>query len=170
MINGEFLNMLAPKSQMMNKISEMILISAAAQAGNVYTAERNAVQRLPLFLTKPYQSKTNGKPQFIEGKLDLNEFLIKNPSDTFLIRVSGDSMIKAGINSGDILVVDRTLKPTHNKIVIASINDKLLVKRIRYYEDGITLVSENDNYHDIKINNDDKFDIWGVVTSVIKTF
>lgn len=105
---------------------------------------------------------------FSEGRLDLNEHLVKNPSGTFLIRVTGDSMINAGINSGSILVVDKNNKPANNKIVVASVNNELLVKRLKITEDSVYLVPENDKYNPIEVRKNDKFDIWGVVTSVIR--
>lgn len=106
---------------------------------------------------------------FLEGKLDLNQYLVTNPSNNFIIRVKGDSMSKIGINTGDLLIVDRTAKVTNNKIVVAAINDELLVKRIRFAENTIQLISENDQYQPISIRREDNFDIWGVVKSVIKT-
>ncbi len=103
-----------------------------------------------------------------EDKLDLNSHFIKNPSDTFLIRVQGDSMIKAGITPGNILIVDRRIKPRDNKIVVAAVNDGLVVKRLKITPEEVLLVSENDKYMPIKVKRTDKFEIWGVVTSVIK--
>ena len=66
----------------------------------------------------------------VEKEIDLNELLIKKPADTFFVKVSGLSMIKAGIQHGDILIVDRSIEPIHNKIVIASLNGELTVKRL----------------------------------------
>ena len=105
---------------------------------------------------------------YSEGKLDLNGFLVKNPSETFLIRVTGDSMLDAGISSGDILVVDRSLEPKSGNIIVASINNELLVKRIRFGQEEIILIPENNKYKPLKISIEDRFEIWGVVTSVIK--
>jgi DNA polymerase V len=92
-----------------------------------------------------------------------------NTEKSFLIRVAGDSMINAGIKSGDIVVVDTAMDAENGKIVIASINQKIVVKRIKYNpKDGVTLYPENSKYPDIKINRGDKFKVWGVVTAVIK--
>jgi DNA polymerase V len=101
------------------------------------------------------------------GTLILNELLIKHPAATFFVRVSGCSMIKAGIHHNDILVVDRSLEPVSGKIVIASINGELAVKRL--YKNGamIQLVAENDGYPPINICEGMELHIWGVVTSVI---
>ena len=68
---------------------------------------------------------------FMEGTLDLNDYLIKQPAATFIIKVSGDSMINAGILCGDLLVVDRSLQATVNAVVIAAVNGDLTVKRLQ---------------------------------------
>lgn len=104
---------------------------------------------------------------FVERTLDLNELLIKHKASTFFIRVIGDSMINAGIQSNDILVVDRSLSATHNKIAVVRINDEFTVKRINIIGTTIKLVAENNNYPDIKITPDMDFEIWGVVTAII---
>jgi len=102
-------------------------------------------------------------------KIDLNNYLFSNPDANFLIRVKGDSMNKVGIETGDLLVVNRTEKVSNNKIVVASLNNDLLVKRINYANNSLQLISENEKYKPIIIHKEDKFDIWGVVKSVIKS-
>ena len=67
---------------------------------------------------------------YIETMLDLNEYLIKHPAATFFVKASGESMVNAGIHSGDILIVDRSLEAVHGKIVIAALNGELTVKRL----------------------------------------
>lgn len=99
--------------------------------------------------------------------LDLNELLIKHPAATFFLRVSGHSMIKAGIHDNDILVVDRSLEPVHGKIVIASIDGELTVKRLYRKDGNIQLHAENDDYALIDISEEMDLRIWGIVTSVI---
>ena len=155
--------MLSPAQQLMKNINAYSYSHAKSQ--ELYKSNKIIHKRLPLF-AKPKQEEVSTK----HSKLDLNEFLIKNPDDTFLIRVTGNSMIKAGINTGDILVVDRSIDTENGKIVVAAINGELLVKRLRYTDDGTELVSENDNFPPIKINEDDEFNVWGVVKSVIKSF
>lgn len=113
------------------------------------------------------KSITNGDKLF-NNKFDLNSVLIKNPDSTFLIKVVGNSMIKAGINSGDILVVDRNFKSKSGSIIVAALNDELLVKRFIKIENGVELVSENDDFPDISVKSSDKFEVWGVVKSIIK--
>lgn len=106
---------------------------------------------------------------FMEGKLDLNEYLIKNPPATFFVRVTGDSMIGAGIHPDDLLVVDRSIDPKSGKIVIAVIDGELTVKRLILEGRGnnVFLVPENPSYRPITITEDMSFHIWGVVTYVI---
>lgn len=137
-------------------------------AAAVFAARKGATRRLPLFLNPAYDRPA--RPElFREGKMDLTDALVKNPESTFLIRVSGDSMIKAGINSGDILVVDRSLKPENDKVVVAEVNGRLLVKRLKIRDEGSVLVPENPKYPEIKITHDDEFNIWGVVVTAVKT-
>lgn len=104
---------------------------------------------------------------FVERTLDINDLLIKHPVSTFYIRVIGDSMINAGINTGDILVVDRSLTLTNNKIAVVRINNEFTVKRINFTKEKVLLIAENDNYQPIEINNEMDFEIWGIVTFVI---
>lgn len=133
------------------------------KAGEIFSS-KNCNNSIPFFLYPNFEKYS----KYAEPKLDLNKELTITPSDTFLIRVTGNSMINAGINTNDILVVDRSLKPENDKIVIAEVNKKLLVKRIRYNNGDTFLISENDGYPEIHITKDDKLNIWGVVTSVIK--
>ncbi len=104
---------------------------------------------------------------YVEGKLDLNLHLIKNPSTTFYVKVSGDSMIGAGIHCGDLLVVDRSLEPTSGRIVIAVLNGELTVKRLQIDADRLLLKAENERYPSIEVKEPQELSIWGVATSVI---
>ncbi|ETR68280.1 MAG: DNA polymerase V [Candidatus Magnetoglobus multicellularis str. Araruama] len=104
---------------------------------------------------------------YIEGKLDLNEHLIKHPAATFFVRVTGDSMVDAGIHPGDILIVDRAIEALDKKVVIAVVNGELTVKRLRKTRKGCVLTPENKKYPSIQISEDQNFEIWGVVTNVI---
>ena len=102
-----------------------------------------------------------------EDRLDLNRYLIKNPAATFFVRATGCSMTGAGIYSGDLLVVDRSLEPRDKSVVIAVIDGELTVKRIRIGKKKITLEPENENYSVRQITEDTDFQVWGVVTNVI---
>lgn len=104
---------------------------------------------------------------YIEGTLDLNDHLIKNPAATFFVRVSGESMVGAGMQPDDILIVDRSINPTNGKIVIAVLDGELTVKRLRMKNGQVYLMPENPNFQPIKVSTDSAFAIWGVVTNVI---
>ncbi len=102
-----------------------------------------------------------------QDRLDLNKHLVKNPAATFFVRVTGDSMIGAGIHDGDLLVVDRSIEPRDKNIVIAVLDGEITVKRIRLRRGKITLVPENESYLSHEISHDNEFEVWGVVTNVI---
>lgn len=102
-----------------------------------------------------------------EQQLDLNELLIKHPAATFYVRVQGDSMTGAGIQSGDILIVDRAIDQYQNKIVVAYLNGEFTIKRLYYSGKTVSLLPENEAYPSIIIGEEDTFEIWGVVTFVI---
>ena len=105
---------------------------------------------------------------FMETNIDLNKELSENPLATFYIKVKGNSMIDAGINDKDVLVVDRSLEPQNNKIAICFIDGEFTVKRIKLDKESLYLMPENKNYQPIKITEDNQFVIWGIVTYVIK--
>ena len=107
---------------------------------------------------------------YIERKLDLNAYLIKHPAATFFVRVIGDSMSGAGIHSGDMLIVDRSLEPSDNKIVIARLEGELTVKRIRKRREKLLLLPDNDHYEPVEVHEEMHFEVWGVVTAVIHRF
>ncbi|MFV5694480.1 LexA family protein [Flavobacterium sp. LB3P122] len=105
---------------------------------------------------------------FMEANIDLNKELSENPMATFYIKVNGNSMIDAGINDKDVLVVDRSLEPQNNKIAICFIDGEFTVKRIQLEKDCLYLMPENPNYSPIKVTEENQLIIWGIVTYVIK--
>lgn len=105
---------------------------------------------------------------YLDVSLDLNKELIKNPSSTFLGRVKGLSMKDAGIDEGDILIIDKSLEPKNNSIAVCFIDGDFTLKRIKIEKKEIYLVPENSNYKPIRITDDNDFMIWGVVAYVIK--
>lgn len=105
---------------------------------------------------------------FLETAIDLNKELIENKKTTFYIKVEGYSMIDAGINDKDILIVDRTLEPSDKKIAVCFIDGEFTVKRLKLEKDSLYLMPENQNYEPIKISEENNFVIWGIVTYVIK--
>ena len=105
---------------------------------------------------------------FMEDTIDLNKELSENPLATFYIRVNGNSMIDAGIDDNDVLVVDRSLEPQNNKIAICFIDGEFTVKRIQLEKDCMYLMPENSEYKPIKVTEENQLIIWGMVTYVIK--
>jgi len=136
-------------------------------AETVYVPDTSTVCKRPLFMVPVAAGFPSPAEDYIEGRLDLNRHLIKHPAATFFVRVTGDSMINAGIHAGDILIVDRAIEPVDKKVVIAVIDGELTVKRIRIVKGSISLIPENDQYQPIQIKENMEFQIWGVVTSVI---
>ncbi len=104
---------------------------------------------------------------YLEGEIDLNRYLINNPLATFIVKSQGNCMLQAGIHSGDLLIVDRSIKSKNNSIVIASINGDLTVKRVKTSGEKFFLTSDNSSYRNVKINNESDIFIWGTVTKVI---
>lgn len=128
---------------------------------------KNKGYQLPLYSTKVAAGLPVPADDHIETLVDLNEHLIKNPLATFLVKVSGESMIDAGIYENDILVVDRVIQPMHGKIVIAAIDGQLTVKRLHKKNNQLCLMAENKAFKPIEIKEENEVFIWGVVTNVI---
>ena len=105
---------------------------------------------------------------FKEQRLSLDEELVKNKEATFYARVSGQSMIGAGLEDNDLLVIDRSLEPTNNKIAVCFLDGEFTVKRLRVSDNQVWLQPENPNYPIINITEENNFLIWGIVTNVIK--
>jgi len=105
---------------------------------------------------------------FMENGIDLNKVLIDNTLATFYVRADGHSMIDAGINDKDLLVVDRSLEAENNNIVICLIDGDFTVKRIKIEDGSLWLMPENSSYSPIQVTEDNQFIVWGVVTYVIK--
>ncbi|HBK72561.1 MAG TPA: peptidase S24 [Flavobacteriaceae bacterium] len=105
---------------------------------------------------------------FKQQRISLDKELIKNKEATFFARVSGQSMVGAGLDDNDLLVVDKSLEPVHNKIAVCFIDGEFTVKRLKIEADGLWLQPENSDYEPIKVTEENNFVIWGIVTSVIK--
>jgi len=138
-----------------------------AQVEIIYRPDQSTKRSQPLFEAKVPAGFPSPADDYKEDKLDLNKHLIKNPAATYFVRVAGESMLGAGIHSGDLLVVDRSIEPRDKKIVIANINGELTVKRIRIRKNKITLESENTDFPSQEIKAESEFEVWGVVTAVI---
>jgi len=105
---------------------------------------------------------------FRETRISLDEELIKNKEATFFAKVSGQSMIGAGLDDNDLLVIDRSISPANNKIAVCFLDGEFTVKRLRVENGEVWLKPENPNYPIIKITEENNFVIWGIVTNVIK--
>lgn len=104
---------------------------------------------------------------YLDNRIDIFEYLIQHPSATFYVRVKGNSMINASIHDGDLLVVDRSIEPKNNQVVVAIIDGEFTVKRISKYNNKLYLIPENETFKPIEITETMDFEVWGVVTYVI---
>jgi DNA polymerase V len=136
-------------------------------SAKVYRPDLSTSVLLPLYLSRVCAGFPSPADDYIDQQLDLNRYLIRNPVATFIVRAEGDSMIDAGIYSGDALIVDRSLQARHNSIVIACIDGELTVKKLTYREGKPYLEAANQNYPAIEIRDGDGLIIWGVVTKNI---
>jgi len=105
--------------------------------------------------------------EYIELSLDLNKELIKHPAATFFGRVKGNSMQDVGIYDGDILIIDKSLMPFDGAKAVCYIDGEFTLKTLRKVNNDLWLMPANESYKPIKINEDNNFIIWGIVTYVI---
>jgi len=124
----------------------------------------------PIMATTVIAGFPSPAEQYVESALDLNELLVKHPAATFFVRAAGDSMLGAGIQSGDVLVVDRSLEAIDGAIVIASVDDEFTVKYFRHDTSGTRLEAANRHYEPIVFTGEMELRIFGVVTAVIHQF
>ena len=127
----------------------------------------NQKVKIPIFTDKVSAGFPSPASDYVEHKLDLNEYLISHPVSTFIVKVTGTSMINSNIQSGDLLIVDKSLVPKHNSIVIASIFGDLMVKQLKKKHESFFLVSSNSNYPSFEVKEEVDCFIWGVVTFII---
>lgn len=100
--------------------------------------------------------------------LDLNELIVQHRAATFFIRVQGDAMLDAGVSSGDILVVDRALSLANYKIIVARLDGQLIVRRVQLAGGCLILLGDENRSEPITITADRDFEVWGVVTYIIR--
>jgi len=134
---------------------------------NIQIIVNDTQHRIPFISCRIPAGFPSPAEDYLEGTLDLNEHLIQHPEATYFLRVTGNSMIHAGIFSGDTLIVDRSLKPMDKCVVIAIVNGEFTVKRLRIRDGRIELVAENPLYPPIVIHDNSELVIWGTVTYVI---
>ena len=124
---------------------------------------------LPLYSSTVRAGMPTAADDSIEDYIDLNTHFSKQVGTTFLVKASGDSMVNAHIQDGDMLVVNKSIEPMHGKIVIAAVAGELTVKRLVIMPEKIQLVAENSNYSPIEIEDENSLEILGVVTHIIHT-
>jgi len=133
-----------------------------------FTPDTENTKEVPYFSGGIKAGFPSPAADFDETKIDLNKVLVKNLEATFYAKASGTSMIGAGIDDGDIMVIDRSLEPRDGKIAVCCIDGEFTVKRIKIKKDGLYLLPENAAFQPIKIAEDNKLIVWGIVTYVIK--
>ncbi|WP_457971129.1 LexA family protein [Acinetobacter calcoaceticus] len=122
---------------------------------------------IPYALEKISAGFPSPAQDYVDKALDMNEHLIKNEEATFIVRVASLSMLNAGIDIDDELIVDRSLDAKHNDIVVALIDNEFTVKRLMI-EEKRWLKAENPDYPDIHLHEGQELIIWGVVTYILK--
>jgi len=126
--------------------------------------------KIPLFSSTVAAGYPSPAEDHVDETLDLNEYMVQRPDSTFMLRVEGESMKNAGIMPDDILVVDRSLKAAHKKIVIAAIDGELTVKRLYHRGGLLKLLPENPAYPEIELESEADLIIWGVVIGSFRRF
>lgn len=121
----------------------------------------------PLFLSPVEAGFPSPAEDYLDQRLDLHQYLVRNEAATFFLRAHGESMLGAGIHDGDLLVVDRSLEAGHRKVVIAALDGELTVKRLLRRAGRVLLAPENPRFEPIDITEHEFVHIWGVVTYVI---
>jgi len=135
-----------------------------------FPCQDQSPQAFPLGLTPVSAGFPSPAEDYADRSLDINDYLVRNPVSTFFFPVSGDSMEGAEIFNGDILVVDRSIRPVHGHIVVAFLNGERLVKRLHQRGGRVALVAENPAYPTIALNEALELVIWGVVVGKFKRF
>ncbi|MGC0960286.1 translesion error-prone DNA polymerase V autoproteolytic subunit [Pantoea agglomerans] len=130
-------------------------------------ADIRAVMPLPLYIERVSCGFPSPAQDYVEQRIDLNALMVQHPSATYFVRVSGESMIEAGINDGDMLVVDSSLTASHGDIVVAAVEGEFTVKRLQLHP-CLQLMPMNTKFKPIAIQTEDALEVFGVVTFVIK--
>lgn len=135
----------------------------------VHPLGQGALPRIPVFLARVAAGFPSPAEDYLEDALNLHEFAVKHPAATFFWWVSGDSM-EPTIHSGDLLVVDRSLVPAQDGLVLGVVDGALTVKRLHTGRGGITLIPDNPRYAPLEIRDPARFTLWGVVTHALHDF
>jgi DNA polymerase V len=133
----------------------------------IFAAELIEGDALPLLLASVPAGFPSPAEDYLEQSLDIARYLVKRPKTTFFMRAEGDSMIGAGINDGDLLVIDRAESARDKSVVVARVNDEFCVKQLRIIGGKCWLYPANPEYQPIEITEGDDAEVWGVVTYAI---
>jgi DNA polymerase V len=136
----------------------------------IHAYQKGKRQEIPLFLAKVSAGFPSPADDFLDKKIDLNEHFVRHPAATFFVRVQGESMKNAGIRSGDILIVDRSLEVRDASVVVAVIDGEFTVKHVKKVGKQLFLVPANEDFSAVEITEAMDFTVWGVVTNVIHSF
>lgn len=123
---------------------------------------------IPLGITPVSAGFPSPAEDYADRRLDINEYLVRNPASSFFFSVRGDSMQDADIDDGDILVVDRSIDPAHGHIVIAFVDGERLVKRLHRKRGKVALLAANPAYPPLELRDGNALEIWGVVVGKFK--
>lgn len=141
--------------------------SLADEVKGFVRVKRVKRQKIPLFMASVPAGIPQNLEDHVDDYIDLNEYFIRDPEETFMVTATGESMTGAHIKSGDTLIVDRAIEPTHGHIVIAVVDGNLTVKRLQKTGGDIVLKPENKAYEPIAVTKKNGLHIWGVVTHII---
>lgn len=133
-----------------------------------FKPDENNIKDIPLAYTGVSAGFPSPADDFKELRISIDQEVVKNEEATFYARVDGQSMQGAGLDDGDLLVIDRSKEPKDNSIAVCFIDGEFTVKRLKVEEECIFLIPENPNYKPIKVTEDNQLIIWGVVTYVVK--
>lgn len=136
--------------------------------GSISLIEPSIRMQISVAIEKVSAGFPSPAQDYIDKKIDMNEHLIQNECATFIVKVASLSMINAGIDIDDELIVDRSLEAKHRDIIVALVDNDFTVKRLMIDETGIWLKAENTEYSNIYLNDGQQLEIWGVVTFVLK--
>ena len=152
------------------QIGPAIQIGPATDSAAAKSSTNVTRLEIPLYSSKVAAGLPSPAEDHIEETLDLNDYMVRRPDSTYMLRVEGESMKDVGILPNDILVVDRSLPPVHNKIVIAAIDGELTVKRLFHRGGLIKLLPENSAYQEIELESEADLVVWGVVIGSFRRF
>ena len=139
----------------------------SAPALGFYTPDLTTELALPLAASPISAGFPSPAEEFFGLKLNLNDELIKHPEATFYARVKGHSMKDAGIQDGDLLVIDKAQEPKDGCVAVCAIDGEFTLKRLAVEKDGIYLMPANDEFKPIKITEENDFLVWGIVAYVV---